>query len=65
MDIAFLDVEMPGISGIQVSAKLKQKTRQLKYLSLQPSLIIWTKQCEFKSSDIYQSPLIKIGFFVT
>ena len=29
-DIAFLDVEMPGISGIQVSAKLKQKNPSIK-----------------------------------
>lgn len=31
-DIAFLDVEMPGASGIHVGEKLKEKTQESKYL---------------------------------
>lgn len=61
-DIAFLDVEMPGRSGIHVGAELMQKTRMLRSLLSLHSPIISMKQWISMFIGIYPNLLTKTDF---
>lgn len=61
-DIAFLDVEMPGRSGIHVGAELMQKTCMLRSLLSLHSPIISMKQWISMFIGIYPNLLTKTDF---